>query len=297
MPKESLTDKFGVKKLYCSLCKPHKIPLPTDNEWYCNWGAGTAHLLDETNDFDSQDPRLGETCGTNGKLHINGNGTATIIGPDSSPRLYVRGSWLNTEQTVYVRVRGSVTSIQLRSRANHHGVNSLPYGKAAVGAPDDASCGFGNYLVRWCNVGMTDDVEVELEIMHGLYKRGLAEQPFTIPLNKWVGYKTTCITQANGYVTMTAYNDMEANQNWTQTTTFTFDGSNAPVDNADITDPTDGALRIAYCTGKGDNLCPDINSHQIFNSPGIWNWVRINNPVNVDLKWWSIREVKNQLLV
>ena len=75
---------------------------------------------------------------------------------------------------------------------------------------------------------------------------------------------------------------------WTLTTQYDFDGTNAPISGANL---TFWSSYMTYCTGKGDNLCPDVNSHQLFLNPGKWCYVRINDATKVDMKYYSVREI------
>src|SRR5438093_9618141 len=94
-------DEFGIGQFY-----------PTKEkglEWFANWDK---ERTVERNSFDPYDSRFGLANGTG---LIIGDGKATIRAFNASHRLFVRGPWLNTEQTIYIRINsdGSASSIQL----------------------------------------------------------------------------------------------------------------------------------------------------------------------------------------
>jgi len=251
--------------------------------WYStSWNNGVKRKIGE-NEWDPYDNRFGYT---NGKgMIINGDGTATIRDFHTNHRMYVDGPWLNTEQTIYVLIRGQASSIQLSSRANHHGVKHLPYGWLLT--PKAVSCGFGNYSAIWRL--HEQRVSVELEIIHDLYRRHLAEkasQP--IRPSKWLGFKTVIKTHGGNKIKFEAYNITDGTQDWTKSTEFLFDGSNAPVLDKTI---AKFQFNLDYCKDKGDKISGNLNSNQIWNKCGKWNYVRINDAEDVDLKWYSVREI------
>lgn len=270
-------DKFGIKKIY-----------PTKSgglEWFCNWSKN--RTITKGN-FDTLDSRFGIDKGSDLKIEDN---KAKIRGFSSARRFYVKGPWLNTEQTIYIRVRddGKASSIQLRSRSNHHGTDNLPYPDTGIGSNGDIiSCGFGNYLVKWGEKQL-DFVSIELEIIHALYRRHLLDKPFVIPKGKFIGFKTVTRNIDVNKIKLEAYNNMDTTgQNWTKTIEYTFDGTNAPV-----TDETlvKNKQWTDFCINRGDKISADLNNHQIWNKPSYWNWIRINNSDNVDLKYYSVREI------
>jgi hypothetical protein len=285
-------DQFGITELY-----------PTTGgglEWFSNWQSGVGgprYITNQT--YDSTDADFGALVGqTNtGKLLVRcGECRIKELG---EYRLFVDGPWTNTEMTIYAKIKDSTTSsIQLRSRSNHFAVGYEPYSSTVVfvspnpqGVADYMSCGFGNYFVRWGqSTNPLSFVDVDIEIIHELYGLGHAKvDPYNIPNDEWIGYKQVTRTLANGHVKVEGYNNMNADKTtWTLATEFEFDGSNAALDA--------GTLSFwnsftSYCTGKGDNLCPDVNSHQLFEGPGKWCWVRINGASKVDLKYFSVREI------
>ena len=282
------TDVFGVTELY-----------PTvggGKEWFSNWGSGIRYVANQTYDASDSDFGLITGTGSNDKLCIKcGESKIRQFGEN---RLFVNGPWTNTEMTIFARVKDATTSsIQLRSRSNHFGVGLEPYSATnqyvdpnPQGVPDYMSCGFGNYLVRWGQTYPIDFADVGIEIIHELYKLGLGgAASFTMTNDVWIGYKQITRTLANGHVLVEGWNNMSGDKTtWTETLEFDFDGSNATIDSGTL---SFWSSFTSYCTGKGDNLCPDVNSHQIWPGPGKWCYVRINNPTKVDLKYFSVREI------
>jgi hypothetical protein len=276
-------DKFGIKEIY-----------PTKEnglEWFADWNRDR---IISHNSFDPYDSRFGLANGTG---LIIGDGKARIRAFNSSHRLYVKGPWLNTEQTIYIRINsdGASSSIQLRSRSNHYGIKKLPYTDVGyVAKPDGGreimTCGFGNYLVKWGEKQL-DFVSIELEIIHGLYRRHLQDKPFVIAKDKYIGFKTVTKTVQNGQVKLEGYNnlDVSSQSSWKKTIEFLFDGNNAAVTDATL---AKHQPYLDYCKDKGDKISGDLNNHQIWNIPSYWNWIRINNAKNIDLKYYSVREIQ-----
>jgi hypothetical protein len=283
-PMFNSVDKFGIKEFY-----------PTREyglEWFALWDE---ERTVDRNSFDPYDFRFGLANGTG---LIIGDGIARIRAFNASHRLFVKGPWLNTEQTIYIKVlpNGRASSIQLRSRSNHHGILYLPhpdvgYLDKADGTREMSTCGFGNYLVKWGEKQL-DFVSVELEIMHPLYRRHLLDKPFDIPKDKYIGFKTVTRTVLNGQVKLEGYNnlDVSSQSNWKKTIEFLFNGTNAAV--TDSTLAENQLSWLHYCKDKGDKISGDLNSHQIWNEPSYWNWIRINNAENIDLKYYSVREIQ-----
>jgi len=284
------TDVFGVTELY-----------PTTGggkEWFSNWDGGLRYVNNDS--YDPSDTDFGVIIG---QTH---SGTKPClkcgeckIRQFGEYRLYADGPWTNTEMTVFVKVKDTTTSsIQMRSRSNHFGVQLEPFSGTNLyvdpnpqGVPDYMSCGFGNYFVRWGqNVVPIDFADVGIEIIHELYKTGLGgAASFTMTNDVWIGYKQITRTLANGHVLVEGWNNMSGDKTtWTETTEFEFDGTNATIDNTTL---SFWSSFTSYCTGKGDNLCPTVNDHQIFTGSGKWCWLRLNSASKMDLKYFSVREI------
>jgi hypothetical protein len=276
-------DRFGIKQFY-----------PTKEnglEWFADWDKGRTV---NHNSFDPYDSRFGLANGTG---LIIGDGKAKIRAFNSSHRLFVKGPWLNTEQTIYIKIlaHGKASSIQLRSRSNHHGIHYLPYRDVGYlpkpnGGREINTCGFGNYLVKWGEKEL-DFVSIELEIMHALYRRHLRYTPFVIPKDKYIGFKTVTRTVQNGQVKLEGYNnlDVSSQSNWKKTIEFLFDGTNAAVTDSTLAEHEPW---LDYCKHKGDKISGNLNNHQLWNKPSYWNWIRITNAENIDLKYYSVREIQ-----
>ena len=242
-------------------------------EWFSSaWNNKKKRSIKE-NGLDPSDKSLGYTAGQpNAPLVINGDGTATT-GKTSSARIYVKGPWTNTEQTVYYRIRGSTRNIQIRSRSDHPAMNGKP-----------GPCGFGDYLAKWGDGGK---VSIEVEVLHPIYHRHLNEKPYSLPINKWVGIKQITRTMGGNKVFVEAYvNETPENQaNWIKQTDFTFDGTNVPIDVGSYDNIRAG------CVGKQDKVANNLAASTLWLKPGIWSWLRLDDTDTVDLKCWSIREI------
>lgn len=278
-------DRFGIKKIYETK--------PNGETWFARWEK--SRTLTQ-NDYDPYDARVMVTCDSPG-LTI-GNGIAQWTTFQNSGRIYIKGSWLNTEMTAYVKVLSStdVDSIQLRSRSNHHGASDLPYADkgALPSGSTDISCGFGGYIVKWGENSGDNLLSIEREAIHGMYKRHLIDQTFVIPLNQYVGYKN--ITRTSGSnVIVEGWNNTSTTDfvnGWTKNIEYTFDGTNAAVDNSTLND-ADGLARQAYCVNRGDNIGATLNasSTQSWLTPGYWTWLRMEEAQNIDIKFMSCREI------
>jgi hypothetical protein len=294
-------DKFGVKKFFKT--KPGSV------NYYSNWDS-TRTIA--TNGEDTVDPRLQVTCGSD-PLYIGG-GIAQWKTLNSSSRMYVnRGSqssqWLNTEQTIYIRRNkdsnggtgtNATKSIQLRFRSNHHGADESPYGKVG-----DVSCGFGNYHIKWGEVLGDNLVSIEIEYIHGMYKRHIVDKTLVIPYDKYVGFKGICRNTDSTHIKLTGYTNLNVSsqENWKKTIEWTFSLSET---NSDLEQSVfdfessggGGDDRVPICltgTPTGDSIVQSTKAgmiaKKIFNKPGYWNWVRIENAEHVDMKYYTVREI------
>jgi hypothetical protein len=286
-------DKYGIKKICASK--------DGGRSWYSDaWSKGPVRVVGQ-NEFDPVDPKLGMTAA---ELTINGDGTATVAkdvapGDYSGGRVFVSGPWKNTEMTAYIRLRGNCPQIHLRSRSNHHGVQSLPYGHPVVITPHDTSPGWGNYLVKWENNSSPPDyVMIEVEPFHPVYKRELDKHTITdIPSNTWLGFKQITRNIVNsrkvrveGYINR----DISSQSNWVKDTAFTFTGDNVDVVTTGFEDV------IEYCLDKGDRVSGDVGRYTVWRHFGKWCWLRFEglaNPgiSNIDIKYFSIREINYSL--
>lgn len=283
-------DQFGITELY-----------PTaggGKEWFSNWHTSSLRYI-ENDMYDATDADFGILQnGHDNKLKIS-CGIAQIR-QFGETRLFVNGpSWVNTEITIYAKIKDTTTSsIQLRSRANHHGVHLDPYSSdARFVTPQESpqevsdinSCGFGNYFVRWGQTQPIDFADVGIEIIHELYKLGLDSNPITIDSDEWIGYKQVTRTLASGNVKVEGYNNFNEDMTtWDLATEFEFDGSNATIDSTTL---NTWSSFTSYCQTRGDMISGDVNAHQKWPNPGKWSFVRINNPTKVDLKYFSVREI------
>ena len=285
------TDRFGVKKFFRTK--------PGATNFYSDWGGSTRTI--SSNGEDSVDPRLQATC-TN--VLTIGGGIAQWKGPESSARMYVnRGSqtsqWLNTEQTLYVYNPSDTPSrsFQLRFRANHHGADVMPYGKVG-----DVSCGFGNYLIKFGETLGDNLVSIEMEYIHGMYKRHVKDIAMTLPYDKWVGIKGICRNTDSGHIKLSGYVNLNVSSqsNWKKVIEWLFSLSET---NSDLTQATydqeeASDQRITVCTSgtpPGDGIAQPtlagMIAKKIFNRPGYWNWFRTEDCENFKMKYYSVREI------
>jgi hypothetical protein len=285
------TDKFGIKKLY-----PSKIG---GRKWYNDsWYNGKVRVIGQ-NLFDPYDSRVGAKAGD---IRVNGDGTATAAPSDlpfrRGQRTYVIGPWRNTEMTVYLRNRGSMPSIQMRSRSNHDGPAGLPYGFSVSIDGHDTSCGFGNYLVKWSDQN-DNKVMCEVEIFHPLYKRALDKHDSLLPpVNEWTGYKQitrdngTSKVRVEGWILRDA--DNASQSAWFKDTQFTFDRA-APLG----VDVTGLEASVEYCKDKGDRTATNPDKYIVWRNSGKWCYVRFEGldlgVSDIDLKFFSVREIVPQL--
>ena len=286
-------DQFGVWKAVATKAG--------GKEWFSTlWGNGHPRTL-STNTFDPDDAQLGFHLGSPSPTRtfvINGDGTATMpeaMAAGDTRRIFINGPWLNTEITVYARYRTTRwASFQLRSRSNHHGTQNLPSGYDST---NDISCGFGNYVVKWGEAG-DNTVSTEVEVIHDLYHRHLDEHTHTLPTaNNWVGYKQITRTlgsevNVQGWINY----DITDQTKWTKQTEFTFDGTNVVIDT------TGHSLNISTCSNTGDPLyvtpapVADLNGNTRWLTAGKWSWIRINGGDDVDLKFFSVREIEGVIV-
>jgi hypothetical protein len=84
------------------------------NDWYSTaWSNGKQRIL-KSNQMDPDDPRFGVRRPGNPRVVIDGKGIASVSG--KSPRLQVKGTWRNTETSVYVK-QTDLRSITIHSRS------------------------------------------------------------------------------------------------------------------------------------------------------------------------------------
>ena len=283
-------DRYGIHKIHNTVTN--------GTEWFARWE--TPRIL-SSNQHDEYDARVLVTCGSlsTQKFQIGGGIAQWITG--SSPRLWIKGPWLNTEQTIYVKMPAdsTTTSLQLRSRSNHNGADKLPFHDMGIDSStgsDSISCGFGGYSVKWGEDLGDNLLSIEIEYIHGMYKRHVVDETFEVPRDQWVGFKN--ITRTDGSdVVVEGWNNIDEEDpigGWEKTIEYTFDGS---VD-GDITQSTidDHPDHVVWCADRGDLITADptiagISAFQTWNTPAFWNWFRVNNADRVSLRHYSVREI------
>jgi hypothetical protein len=192
-------------------------------------------------------------------VRVNGDGTLSPVrstpndGYPNSPRLYVKGPWKDTEITIWANA-SSFDYLQLRGRNDHN-----------------TECGFGGYIVVFRSSGSTT---IGKELMHPLYskKAGPGEHfPFTV--GKWIGYRATFIgPQIEGFV--------NTNGTWVKVVSKIDDGKW----------PYENEAQVEQAKAKcGAAL---VRKHTApFTAEQPYNFVRINNGVDVFFKSYSIKEI------
>lgn len=288
-PGSSNLDTFGILKLF---------PTKTGGkEWFSTaWATGGSRTL-ASGETDPNDSRFHYSNGDpdTTEIEITGASPGEVVHPNefnTSCRMYVFDTWLNTEITWYLYSPSSdnqFTDIQLRSRSRH-----------------ETSCSFGNYLVIWRDHThgapsgedtTTKYVAVEVEPMHPFYVRHLGELglPAGLPKDQWIGLKQiTRNMTASGNIKVEGYINYDiANQTsgaWTPLVSYTFTGTNPTVPSAWASDAA-----VDACVGTGDGQGTKMNDgdEECFRYTGTGNmaWVRANNVTSTRFKFASVREI------
>lgn len=290
---EMAVDKFGVKKFFRSKTG--------SRNFYADWNT-TRTISTNGEDTVNTDPQLQVTCNAN-PLRIGG-GIAEWREFQDSARMYVnRGSsssqWLNTEQTIYIYNPSETPSrsFQLRFRANHHGADNSPYGKVG-----DVSCGFGNYLIKFGENLGDKLVSIEMEYIHGMYKRHIHDVTIDLPKDKWIGLKGILRNIDETHIRLTGYINLSvgSQENWRKRIEWTFgsDETNSDLTQATFDQEESSDSRITICTSgtpPGDGIAQPtlagMISKKLFRKPAYWNWFRVEECQNFKMKYYSIREI------
>jgi hypothetical protein len=260
-------DKFGIKMLFPTI--------ENGKEWYSTaWSNGIVRTLVD-GDKDPYDSRFtyGNGKPDNAGLKIDGTGQAIQTKKNNSARLFVDGPWKNTEMTIYVKGGTAMADVIFYSRSNH-----------------DIECGSGGYLIKWLRENNANKVSAEVEPMHPLYIRNLAEKPFDgINLNAWIGYKQITRTTPDNNVKVEGYINYDiGNQNdWKKSTEFTFGENVGDAVGDQRSNPT-----LIACKNKGSPIANNVNKYSSWLNEGQWCWVRTNETKGTTFKFYSIREIK-----
>jgi hypothetical protein len=219
-------------------------------------------------------------------VNIDGSGGLRLSSPGapvSSVRMWVMKTWLNTEQTIYIKRTDVCENIGLRSRSKHP-------------QDDTPNCLFGNYIANW-DCRTTGLSQIEVEVTHPCYDRDLTDKLFgkTIPTDKYVGFKQITRTFGNkvlvkGYSNFTATENLsvggQSHSDWVKDNEYVFDGTNATAASDPITPDV-----FTQCGTTGDNLLGDLTANTLWLNSGNACWFRINNATGYRLRWASVREV------
>ena len=268
-------DKFGIKMIY-----------PTNTlgqTWYAKWDDGTSRTLG-TNQKDPLDNsfRLGRAGAP--KVTIDGKGIAIVTG--KSPRMHIFGKWTNVEITLYVMYSfpDQLKSLSIHGRSNHH-----------------KDCGFGGYAVTFGGIN-NEGSWIRKEPVHGIYSDRIGSVDYSLPVNKWIGLKTIIRNIDGGKkVSIEGYVDDETgmiNSSGSHRVNVSSGGGQWKKIVQAIDDGKWGGMgedvqdkqRMKECTGKGDNIPPDI--YKPFTKTTEAIYIRTNDAQNVKYKWFSVREIK-----
>lgn len=283
-------DTFGLLMLH-----PTKSGGPS---WFSTSWNGNPRTLTEGGGSDPHDARVSYSNGDpdTTPFTIVGDGMAYVEEPNmqTSARLYVSDTWVNTEQTIEIWIEetdDTLTDIQARSRSRHQ-----------------TSCSFGNYLAIWRDhthgAPAGEDLTIkyaamEVEPLHPFYIRNLGKRDFPagLPRNQWIGLKLVTRTRTEGLATPDVVCESYINydvenqspSSWVETSSYEF---------SQLLSIPSGWMEeeeITMCAGLGDGTADKIiaNDTEVFAYLGSGNmcWWRVNN---IKLCWFrhaSIREI------
>jgi hypothetical protein len=196
-------------------------------------------------------------------VRVNGDGTLSPVrstpkdGYPNSPRLYVKGPWKDTELTIWAKA-SSFDYLQLRGRNDH------------TGSDGSTKCGFGGHIILFRSDGSTAAFK---EITHPLYTKKISGGHFTFTKDKWIGYRATFIgPQIEGFV--------NTDGTWVKIVSKIDDGSW----------PYSNEAQVEQAKAKcGTDLVKKLTAPFTAEQP--YNFVRINNGVDVFFKSYSIKEI------
>jgi hypothetical protein len=180
-------DKFGVQEIY-----------PTKGAtWFSTaWSNGKPRTL-KSDQMDPHDSKFGVRRPGNPTVTIDGKGVATVSG--TSPRIQVKGTWRNTELTVYV-FHTNMRSITLHCRSFEVGGQESAY---AAHFEEGGTC--------W----------IKKEAGNTYSPRIASKSGFIIPKSTWTGIKQVVKDSGNG-VLVESYMDNGAG--WKKVTSATDTG-------------------------------------------------------------------------
>ena len=292
-PATGVLDPFGILKL--------NETKSAGKTWYSTaWASNGSRLLNEgnTDPFDSKLKYLNGSPSST-QIEITGAAPGELIQDEynSSCRIFVNDSWLNTEQTIYQFVDttdNSWVDIGARSRSRH-----------------ETSCSWGNYSTRWRDTrgdtGGQPPVEpsetwvaIETEVMHPHYRRHIDEKAWPAGTTgmikgQWIGFKNVTRTiTASGHVKVEGYVNYDITKqtasDWIKTNEFIHTGDNLSPDIGWAT-----GQDFIDCQGQGDNIANKVIAEDPsmfrYTSTGNCCWWRINGGNNMKFKYASVREI------
>jgi hypothetical protein len=258
-------DKFHVKKIYPTL--------PNGREWLSSWENKIARTL-KTHDTDPYNTEM--MFNGNGKIFIDGNGTATISG--KSPRIYVfdksKPKWDNVEITFYAKRLSEIEKISHQgfvagARSEHQDVEVDPCkGKTYYGALlYDGRVGFQKEMIHDQLYSKRFPENNKLTIFN---------ESKEVPREVWIGMKFVVFTVGNK-VKLELYVDLTDGKDggeWKKITEFLDDGKEIIFDSS---------KNIKNKCGHGVD--------KIFVDPGTSVFLRNDGIKSAEYKKFSVREI------
>ena len=231
-PSVSLTDRFGVRRLYPTAAG--------GREWASKWDNGSERSFG-SGDADPDDPWFfgrGDA-----RYNPDGKGLFKISGP--VPRMYIRDpllrrGWRNVEMTVYaMRVADASTpwgGIVGVARANH----------GTTGDELTDHCDTRGNGARMRYDGHVD-FEKETCHPHSVSAAGKPFWPGGLPFNSWIGYKFAVYDLPDGNVKLELWfddSDGREGGHWLKINELVDDGTNFGVGGVPCRPGMDTALRL-----------------------------------------------------
>jgi|RhiMetStandDraft_8_1073273.scaffolds.fasta_scaffold12713_2 hypothetical protein len=238
---------------------------PTSGDaWYSSaWSNGESRSFLKNN-LDPFDNRFGVDHGGS-DMEIDGKGVAIL---HDKTRLFVQGSWLNTDMQAYFYVPTGVGGvISLRGRSNHKG------------AFFHQNCGFGDYLTRW-DLDGKNEVRTGKEPVHPIYTGYSGIKGLVFPKDRWVELRLVIRNIEND--TKVAV-DAFTNGEWVSGGIDNNDWPGAPTQGSELWN------KAKDCVGKGDKILENIS--KAFFGRGVHCWLRCDVDGPIKISNFSVREI------
>jgi hypothetical protein len=214
--------------------------------------TGNPRIID-AGQSDPYDPRF-ILHGGSERVRVNGDGTLSPVNSVSSD------SYPNSPR-LYVKGPWKNTEITIWAKAS-----SFDYLQLRGRNDHNTNCGFGGYLVIFRSSGST---AIAKEITHPLYTKKIAGDHFAFAEDKWIGYRARFIDSTiEGFV--------NTGGSWKKVISAIDTGKWSYQNEAQV--------------AKAEVKCGSI-SNEPFTREQPYNFVRINNGVDVFFKLYSIRKI------